>query len=479
MTLTDSYKMGHWQQYPEGTEVVYSYFESRTGAKFDKTVFAGLQYFMKEYLEGVVITQEKIDQAFNLASGHFLNDQIFNRQMFQYILDVHGGKLPIRIKAVPEGTPVPTSNVLMTVENTDPKVYALTNYLETLLTQVWHASTVASLSRKAKVIMKNFLTITSDNPVVPLMYQLHDFGMRGVSSMESAGVGGMGHIINFFGTDTVNALEVAMDYYGATEVPANSVIATEHSVMTAEGPEGEKNVLKRVLDNYPVGIVSIVSDSYNIENFVKNYIGKDFKEQILSRNHDTIPTKVVIRPDSLRFKEDTPHEQMVWLAQQLWKDFGGTINKKGYKVLDPHIGLIWGDGIDLDGIVLILEAIEEAGFSTENVVFGMGGGLLQKINRDTQRFAFKSSAQKRNGEWVDVYKKPLDESKASKKGRLALLRDGDQFETFAYDMPKFVRRKDVLETVFENGKVVKEYTFDEVRANAEVGKVNNRDNAVA
>jgi nicotinamide phosphoribosyltransferase len=170
---------------------------------------------------------------------------------------------------------------------------------------------------------------------------------------------------------------------------------------------------------------------------------------------------------------------MVWLAQQLWKDFGGTINKKGYKVLDPHIGLIWGDGIDLDGIVLILEAIEEAGFSTENVVFGMGGGLLQKINRDTQRFAFKSSAQKRNGEWVDVYKKPLDESKASKKGRLALLRDGDQFETVAYDMPKFVRRKDVLETVFENGKVVKEYTFDEVRANAEVGKVNNRDNAVA
>jgi nicotinamide phosphoribosyltransferase len=467
VTLTDSYKMTHYQQYPKDTEVVYSYFESRTGAKFDKTVFVGLQYFLKEYLEGVVVTQEKIDEAEALASAHFMNPDIFNKEMWQHIVDEYGGKLPVRIKAVPEGTPVPTSNVLMTVENTDPKCFALTNHLETLLTQVWHSSTVASLSRKAKSIMFDYLTKTSDQKD-SIMFQLHDFGMRGVSSMESAGIGGMGHLVNFFGTDTVNAMETARDYYnGDIANIAYSVPATEHSVMTAEGPEGEADVTQRVLDAYPVGIVSIVSDSYNIENFINNYIGGRFKDQIMARNHDEIPCKVVVRPDSLRFKGDTPHEQMVWIANALWAKFGGTVNSKGFKVLDPHIGLIWGDGIDLQGIEMILESITEAGFSTENVVFGMGGGLLQKINRDTQRFAFKCSAQKRSGEWIDVYKKPLDESKASKKGRLALVKNGD-YRTVIEKEVRMTRQEDLLKTVFENGEVVKEYSFDELRENAKL-----------
>lgn len=469
ITLSDSYKMGHWQQYPPNTEVVYSYFESRNGARFDETVFSGLQYFIKEYLEGVVVTQEDVDEAEKLAAAHFMNDQIFNKEMWQHIVDNHGGKLPIRIKAVAEGTPVPTSNVLMTVENTDPKCFALTNHLETLLTQVWHSSTVASLSRKAKTIMASYLDKTSDQKD-SLMFQLHDFGMRGVSSMESAGIGGMGHLINFFGTDTVNAMETARDYYnGDISKIAYSVPATEHSVMTAEGPEGEERVVKRVLDAYPIGIVSIVADSFNIENFVNNFIGDKFKDQILARSHDEIPCKVVVRPDSLRFKGDTPHEQMVWIANALWAKIGGTINSKGYKVLDPHVGMIWGDGIDLHGIELILQAIEEAGFSTENVVFGMGGSLLQKINRDTQRFAFKSSAQKRNGEWYDVYKKPLDESKASKKGRLALIRDNTgRFNTVLEHAAKMQRYDNHLVTVFENGNVMKEYSFEELRENVKL-----------
>lgn len=469
VTLTDSYKMSHHRQYPEDTEVVYSYFESRIGAKFDETVFVGLQYFMKEYLEGVVVTQENIDDAEKLAAAHFMNPEIFNKEMWQHIVDNHGGKLPVTIKAVPEGTPVPTSNVLMTVENTDPKCFALTNHLETLLTQVWHASTVASLSRKAKTIMKGYLEKTSDQKD-SLMFQLHDFGMRGVSSMEAAGIGGMGHLVNFFGTDTVNAMETARDYYGADIANiAYSVPATEHSVMTAEGPEGEANVVQRVLDAYPVGIVSIVADSFDIENFVNNFIGVKFKEQILARNHDEVPCKVVVRPDSLRFKGDTPHEQMVWIANALWAKFGGTINSKGYKVLDPHVGMIWGDGIDLQGIELILEAITEAGFSTENVIYGMGGGLLQKINRDTQRFAFKCSAQLRSGEWHDVFKKPLDVSKASKKGRLVLAKENNgRLKTVSEKEAKAFRHEDVLETVFENGTIVKEYTLDELRENAQL-----------
>jgi nicotinamide phosphoribosyltransferase len=475
VTMTDSYKYTHHQMTPEDTEVIYSYFESRNGAKFDETVFVGLQYLIKEYLEGVVVTREKIEEAAALSEAHFMNPSMFNREMWEHILENHGGKLPIRIKAVPEGTPVPTSNVLMTVENTDPKCSALTNHLETILTHVWAPSTVASLSRETKSIMLDYLLETSDQ-TDSLAFAMHDFGFRGVSSRESAGIEGMAHIVNFMGTDTVVAMETAMEYYGSSmNGLAYSVPASEHSVMTAEGMEGEANVLQRILDAYPVGIVSVVADSYNISNFVTNFICGTFKEQINNRNHPEIPCKVVVRPDSLRSPEDTPEKQMVWIAETLWDNWGGTVNSKGYKVIDPHVGMLWGDGIDLEGIVKILMALKNAGFSTENAVFGSGGGLLQKINRDTQRFAFKCSAQKRSGQWIDVSKKPLDASKASKKGRLILdkdVRDG-QYRTYRLGetIEQGIRAQeenDVLQTVFENGELVKEYTFDDLRENAKL-----------
>lgn len=474
ITLTDGYKYTHHRQYPENTEVVYSYFEARKGAKYDETVFVGLQYLIKKYLVGKVVTREGIEKAAKLSEAYFMNPTIFNREMWEYILEKYDGKLPIKIKAVPEGTPVPIDNVLMTVENTDPKCFPLTNHLETLLTHVWHASTVATLSRECKEVMEEYLLETSDQ-MDSLKWQLHDFGMRGVSSMESAGIGGMGHLLNFFGTDTVIAMETAMEYYNANPATlAFSVPATEHSVMTSEGPEGEENVIRRVIEQNPVGIVSIVGDSYNIEHFTDYYIGKVFKELILARNHDTIPCKIVIRPDSVRSKDDTPSKQMVWIAKSLWKNFGGTVNSKGFKVLDPHVGMLWGDGIDCHGICEILKELKEAGYSTENVVFGMGGGLLQKVNRDTQRFAFKCSAQKREGKWIDIYKDPMDKSKASKKGRLRLVKNESGFGTY----PETVidpntgevmdQEPDVLQTVFVNGELVKEYTFDELRENAKL-----------
>lgn len=463
ITLTDSYKFTHHRQYPTDTEYVYSYFESRGGAKFYNTVFFGLQYIIKKYLCGQVVTAEKIEAAKKLSAAHFMNPDIFNESMWRHIVEKHDGYLPVRIRAVPEGTPVGVSNVLLTIENTDPLCYPLTNHLETLLTHVWYSSTVASLSRHVKDVMQKYLLQTSDNPDA-VNFQLHDFGMRGTSSMESAGIGGAGHLVNFLGTDTVNAMETVIRYYAADPSSVGfSVPATEHSVMTAEGPEGELSVIKRVLDAYPVGIVSIVSDSYDIERFVKQYIGKDLKEQILARNHETVPCKIVVRPDSLRFENDTPEAQMVWIAKELWTAFGGTINSKGYKVLDPHIGLIWGDGIDHRGIERVLDALATAGFSTENAVFGMGGGLLQKINRDTQRFAFKCSAQCRRGVWHDVFKDPLDASKASKRGRLKLVKRGAEFLTVPESDAGLT---DVLETVFENGHLIREYTFDQVRANA-------------
>jgi nicotinamide phosphoribosyltransferase len=276
----------------------------------------------------------------------------------------------------------------------------------------------------------------------------------------------MGHLLNFYGTDTIEAMRYAKEYYNADLATlAFSVPATEHSVATARGPQGEFDVVQQMLDTYPVGIISNVADSYDIENFVKTIGSKRFKDQIMARNHDEIPCKFVVRPDSVRSPEDTPHDQMVWIANQLWEDFGGTINDKGFKVLDSHVGLLWGDGIDLEGITLILEALTKAGYSTENAVFGMGGGLLQKVNRDTQRFAFKCSAQQRNDKWIDIYKKPKDVSKASKKGMLRLVKNKKgEFET----LPNLGELDDEMVEVFRNGKIVKEYTFDELRQNAEI-----------
>ena len=456
VTLTDSYKITHHDMYPEGTETVYSYFEARNGAQFPYTVFFGLQYLIKEYLEGEVVTTEMIDRAEKFAAIHFGNANLFKRERWDYIVREHGGRLPVCISAVAEGTVVPNSNVLMTIENTDPKCWWLTNHLETLLCHVWSSSTVATLSFYTKEMIKKYLEKTCDQGAnfPGLGFMLHDFGMRGVSSMESAGIEGAGHLVNFMGTDTVIAMEYAAEFYNASlEGLAYSVPATEHSIMTSLGKEGEEEVIENLLNKYPEGILSVVSDSFNIYNCVENIYGKKFKDKILARNG-----KFVVRPDS-----GDPVSVVLELLRMLYDSFGGTVNKKGYKVLNPKIGLLWGDGLDYMKIEEILVAMEVRGWSAENIVFGMGGGLLQKINRDTQRFAFKSSAQMRNGVWYDVYKEPTDTSKKSKRGRLKLFKWGHlNYETTNYAG----NGRDMLDKVFENGKITKEISFDEVRKNS-------------
>jgi nicotinamide phosphoribosyltransferase len=394
--------------------------------------------------------------ASKLARAHF-GRPLLNYKGWDHIIDKHNGYLPLRIKAVPEGTPVPTGNVLMTVENTDPKCFWLTNAMESLLTHVWYPSTVASLSRTTKEIIDGYLERTSDSKE-GLQFMLHDFGYRGASSHESAAIGGLGHLVNFVGTDTLPAMLLAMrDYDADLDTLAYSVPATEHSVMTARGREGEFEVVDQLLDEYPEGILSVVADSYDIYEFVKQ-IGSTFKERILARDG-----VFVVRPDSKTQLHPHPEDLVVWILEQLEADFGAEVNSKGFKVLNPKARVLWGDGIDQHGIEKILGRVALAGFSAENLVFGMGGGLLQKVNRDTQRFAFKASAIKRNGEWHDVQKQPLDASKASKKGRLSLVdnRDGT-FLTIPYDPA----RDSGLVLVFENGKLLNEQTFDQVRANA-------------
>lgn len=450
LTLTDSYKVGHWPQYPKGTEYIYSYFESR-GGLFQETVFFGLQYYLKEYLTKP-ITQQDIDEADALYSKHFGSDKLFNKEGWEYILKEHNGYLPVRIKAVPEGTVVPVSNVLMTVENTDPRCYWLTNYLETMLSQVWYGSTVATISREMKKLIYGYLVKTGDPELIS--FKLHDFGFRGVSSIESAGIGGLAHLINFMGTDTVHALTIANNFYGE-EMAGFSVPASEHSTMTSWGGQsGELDAMRNMVEVYgDFPIYSVVSDSYDIYRACEQYWGKELKD-LLKEKKGTI----VVRPDS-----GVPHKVVVRCLEILSKKFGYSINAKGYKVLDEKVRVIQGDGIDYDETRRILQAMESQGWSADNVTFGMGGGLLQKLNRDTQKFAFKCSSAIVNGEARDVFKCPVtDDGKISKKGRLSLLKTQDSYKTVqGSDHPE-----DLLDLVFENGKLLCDWNLGDVRNNA-------------
>lgn len=456
----DSYKYSQFNQYPEGTEYIYSYIESR-GGKFDTTVFFGLQAFIKEYLT-TPVTMDMIDEAEAIITAH---GEPFNREGWEYIVREHGGKLPVEIKAVPEGTVVPVKNILASIINTDPKCYWLTSFLETaLLRAVWYPTTVATNSREIKKVILDALERTGTPE--DIAFKLHDFGARGVSSLESAGIGGAAHLVNFMGTDTVEALLFARRYYGAS-MAGFSVPAMEHSTVTSWGRENEvasyRNMVKK--NGRPGGIVSAVSDSYDIFNACKLW-GTELKQDILDSG-----ATLVVRPDS-----GDPAYIVNSCLKILEQYFGCTVNEKGYKVLN-NVRVLQGDGITLESIQEILEWIIDSGFSADNLVFGQGGALLQIVNRDDQKFAMKCSAAFVNGKWVDVFKDPItDPGKQSKKGMLKLVewtasKNGvitKSLETINDKHEAYPHVMDVLEPVYKDGEVLKTITFDEVRKNAEV-----------
>jgi nicotinamide phosphoribosyltransferase len=462
LTLTDSYKTSHWKQYPKGTSKVYSYLESR-GGRFNNTMFYGLQYFIKQYLSGQVVTEEKIQRAKKFWDAH-LGPNHFNEAGWRHILDKHNGHLPVRIKAVPEGTVVKTGNVLVTVENTDPEVPWLTNFLESILLQVWYPTTVGTLSREVKKNLIDYLKKTtsynSEEISGVVAFMLHDFGFRGVSSVESSGLGGSSHIINFMGTDTVSAILFAQEFYNTENPLAFSIPASEHSTITSWGEPFEVKAIENMLDSYPTGLVACVSDSFDIIRACRDYRGTALRDKILSRDG-----RLVIRPDS-----GDPVQTLKQIFHILWDKFGGTTNDKGFKVLDPHVRVIQGDGVNFESISDICDMMIEEGFSIENIAFGMGGALLQKVDRDTQKFAFKCSSITINGEEAEVRKNPIEINekgervqsfKKSKAGRLKLV-NGQTVE-HSHD-----EESDELVEVFLNGKVMKEWTFEEVRERAQV-----------
>lgn len=342
----------------------------------------------------------------------------------------------------------------MTVENTDPKCFWLTNYLETLLLQVWYPITVATLSREMKKVIGQGLQETGD--LSGLDFKLHDFGFRGSSSVETAMIGASAHLINFMGTDTLVALPMLRKFY-STQSPAFSIPASEHSTITSWGRNNELDAFRNMLKAYPTGIVACVSDSYNIWEACQNLWGTELKDSILNRDG-----VLVVRPDS-----GEPYQVVPKVIEVLMQRFGFTVNSKGYKVLPPQIRVIQGDGINFESTKQIIDAMKEQNQSIDNVTFGMGGGLLQKVDRDVLKFAFKCSAVKVGGEWRDVFKQPIDAPfKISKKGRLKLIQVDGEFKTVREEeMPEC---ENMLETVFENGYITRTEHFDAVRKRAEV-----------
>lgn len=449
ITNTDSYKFSQYNQYPEGTTNVYSYVESR-GGTWKQTVFFGLQIFLKEYLSNR-ITQDDIDIAEQIVTAH---GEPFNREGWEYILRQHGGKLPLRIKAVPEGDVIPVKNVLATVENTDPNCAWLTSYVETaLLRAIWYPTTVSTNSYESKRIILEYLKETGDESLID--FKLHDFGFRGVSSFESAGIGGLAHLVNFQGTDTVAALLYGKEYYGI-DMAGYSIPAMEHSTVTSWSREGEVDAYRNMVKIYgkPGSVFACVSDSYNIYDACHMW-GTDLKDDVINSG-----ATLVVRPDS-----GFPPDVVAKCLEILDSYYGHTVNDKGFKVLN-HVRVIQGDGICQDMIDRILYRAMVAGYSADNIAFGQGGKLLQSVDRDTQKFAMKCSSIVVNGVQRDVYKSPItDMGKESKKGRVTLYKNEDGYFT---DIEGRTDAIEVLETVFENGEIVKEYTFDEVRKNASV-----------
>lgn len=458
ITRSDSYKMSHWPLYPEGTQYLYSYLESR-GGLFPETVMFGTHYYLRKFLQ-TPITMEMIDYAEKRIAQHFGTKVVFNRVGWEYIVTAHGGRLPVRIRAVREGTVVPTRNVLMTIENTDPNCAWLVNYLETLMLKVWYPITVATQSREIKKVIADALSRTGDLTGLP--FKLHDFGYRGVSSEESADIGGAAHLVNFMGTDTFHALEFIDEFYGNGDgelMVGFSIPATEHSIMCARGEMGEVEQMRRFLETFgggPYPAIACVSDTYNIYEACETLWGKVLKSQV-----EALTDKVlVVRPDS-----GDPVEVVRQVVETLDRAFGHTVNHKGYKVLN-HVRVIQGDGINLNSIKAILEALIIRGWSADNIAFGMGGALLQQVNRDTQKFAFKASSITVNGSVKDVWKSPItDNGKRSKRGRLKLIQNDDGvLETVSVHTPGH----DILETVYENGEILINPDFNEIRARAEL-----------
>lgn len=447
---SDSYKLSHWAQYPPGTQGMYSYVAARGGTA-SHVLFFGLQGLLKDYLSQR-ITREHIDEAEAVLTQHGLP---FNRAGFERIVQQHDGYWPVRIRAVPEGELVPTGIPMITIESTDPELFWVVSFLETALLRVWYPISVATRSFRAKEIIRRYLQQTADD-LSGLPFKLHDFGARGVSSYESSEIGGLAHLVNFQGSDTLAALVAARRHYHEP-CAAFSIPAAEHSTITAWGRAQEGEAFANMLSRFakPGALLAVVSDSYDVFHAVSELWGERLRQQVIDSG-----ATVVIRPDS-----GEPVQVVAEVVERLAASFGTTVNSKGYRVL-KHVRVIQGDGVNLASIDAILSRLAKLGYSADNVAFGMGAELLQKLDRDTHKMALKCSAICINGEWRDVFKDPVtDPGKRSLGGRVVAARDSRA----AWGVNTLERVSDIdlqMRVVWESGRLLVDETLADIRARA-------------
>ena len=452
---TDSYKHSHFLQYPPEARAISAYVEARPNDFAEEALFLGLQPFLIDYLSRPV-TMADVDEAEALCAAHGVP---FNRAGWAAVVTRHGGFLPLEICALPEGLPVPCGVPLVQLRNTDPDMPWLSTFIETaLLRAVWYPTTVGTLSWKCKAVIRAGLEASSDDVAGQLPFKLHDFGARGVSSGESAALGGMAHLVNFMGTDTLEGILAARRYYGA-DMPGFSIPAAEHSTMTSWGPARETDAYANMLSSFDGEgrLVAVVSDSYDLDHAVQQIWGGTLRDAVLSRQGT-----LVVRPDS-----GDPVETPVRTVRNLWDRFGGTVNVMGFRVLDPHVRVIQGDGMNIASIARLVDRMIAEGFAIDNIAFGMGGGLLQQVNRDSLRFAMKANAmQLADGSWTDVAKRPAtDPGKGSKPGRQAVVRRDGRLVAARADAVE--AGEDLLQPVWRNGELLVRHSFDDLRRRSE------------
>lgn len=465
MLATDSYKASHHAMLPDGLEYGESYGESR-GGEYPFTLVFGMNYYLKSYLSGVQVTEEKIQEAIKFYNQHFGIDNVFNEEGWRYILEKYKGKLPLKIEALKEGTIIETKNILYKISSTDKKCVWLVNWVETLLMKTWYPITIATNSILGKEILQYYHDLSGVTSNVD--YLLHDFGYRGVASEEQAWIGGAAHLLSFRGTDTVAGIRMLQNYYSAP-MCGFSVPASEHMVMTIRGRDKEIETYREILRNHGKGTkfenvpLSLVSDTYDVYN-VCNFISDDeeCRQLIMERN-----APFVIRPDS-----GDPAEVLEKCLEIIAEKFGFEINEKGYKTVYSKIKFLQGDGITVHTMRDILEyLVVRKNWSIDNLIFGSGGGLLQSFNSDTLKFAIKASYAIVDGEAIDVYKDPITSggSKTSKRGMLYCIRDEHgHYSTMNHheiDEHNISLKNNALEEVFYNGDILVDVTYDEILEN--------------
>lgn len=485
ITFIDGYKLGHIHDYPENTQRILCNFTPRTTRTGeDSVVFVGLQHFIRRFLV------DELDAFFNTPLDYVLD--AYSRRVNGYlgpnnvgtdhIKDLWSlGYVPLEFKAFDEGASVPIGVPVLTVENTLDEFFWLPNYIETILSaSLWLPITSATTARTYRRILEGYASKTGA-PVEFVDFQGHDFSFRGMGSMDSAMLSGFGHLTSFIGTDTIPAIDFIEKYYTPVTpeyLIGASVAATEHSVMCAGGMETEAETYARLLRIHPSHILAVVSDTWDIWNVINNIL-PGLKDEIMGRDGKLVirpdsgdPVKIICGdPDKTMLSDPRSFNESKGVVELLWDQFGGTINREGYKTLDSHVGVIYGDSITEERAEAILAGLEAKGFASDNIVLGIGSYTYQYKTRDTHGFAMKATWAQINGEGVDMFKDPVtdDGGKKSAKGRLAVLPGDDGKPYLVNQATPEQESNSLLKTVWKDGVWYRKYSIEDIRSNVRKG----------